>query len=117
MTINSYQDLIVWQKAFRLAIQVYKVTQNMPKEEIYGLTSQMRRSAVSIPSNIAEGYSRHSSAAYKQFLSYSLGSKSELETQLLICKEIGYLNKEDIVTLLDLLNEIGKMINSLIQKV
>ena len=116
MSIQSYKDLVVWQKSFKVATQIYKITQKMPKEEIYGLTSQMRRAAVSIPSNIAEGYSRHSVGAYRQFLLISLGSKSELETQLLLCKEIGYLHEKDINLVFSLLNEVGKMLNSIIKK-
>ena len=95
MAINSYRDLNVWQRGMDLAEQVYRITKKLPNAEIYGLISQMRRAVVSIPSNIAEGYARKSSNAYRHFLLIALGSNSELETQLILCKRIGYLTDED----------------------
>lgn len=112
--MNSYKDLIVWQKAIDLSVNIYKVTENFPKEELYGLTSQIRRCCVSIPSNIAEGQRRGHKAEYIQFLRISYGSGAELETQLLIALKIGYLNKKDFESLNDLLEEIMKMLNRLI---
>lgn len=82
MTINSYKDLIVWQKSFELCLLIYRITKEFPKEELYGIVSQMRRAALSIPSNIAEGFSRHRKLEYIQFLHISFGSAAELETQL-----------------------------------
>ena len=97
MSIQSYKDLIVWQKSMTAAKMTYEITNKLPKCEIYGLINQMRRAAVSIPSNIAEGFSRHASKSYRNFLLIAYGSKSELETQLLLCVEIGYLIVVDII--------------------
>ncbi|MGB7188726.1 MAG: four helix bundle protein [Acidobacteriaceae bacterium] len=87
---NSYRDLIAWQRAVDLSVQIYKVTADFPREEIYGLSSQMRRAAVSIASNIAEGYGRASRREYRQFLSIAHGSTLELQTQLAIAKRLGF---------------------------
>lgn len=114
---KTYKELIVWQKSYRLSLQVYELTQKFPKEEIYGLTSQIRRAAVSIPSNIAEGYCRQSKKEYIQFLKISFGSGAEVETQLLIAKDLHYLSEFEFVKTNDLLIEIMKMLNSLIAKV
>lgn len=114
--IQDYRDLVVWQKAMEVAKQVYLLVKGLPKEEIYALSDQMRRAAVSIPSNIAEGNARNSAKEYAQFLSIARGSKAELETQLLLCKEIGYLTQTEIQPLLVLLKEIGKMISVMIRK-
>lgn len=116
MPLRSYQDLTVWQKAFQLALEVYKVTKKFPYEELYGLTSQMRRAAFAIPSNIAEGYARQHLGEYLQFLKIAFASGAELETQLLIAKEIDLIPKEDFNKLNDLLTEVMKMLNSLIEK-
>ena len=117
MSVESYKELIVWQKAMDLTAGVYKLTQKLPKEELYGLSNQMRRAAVSIPSNIAEGQSRNSSKEFCQFLSIARGSKSELETQLQLCVKIGYLGDSDITSLMELLEEISKMLVALIKTV
>jgi four helix bundle protein len=109
----TYKNLIVWQKAMTLAKQVYELTRKLPREEIYGLTSQMRRAAVSIPSNIAEGQARQSPKEFAHFIKIAQGSKAELETQLLLCVEIGYLKDTDISDLLALLQEVGKMMTVL----
>lgn len=94
----SHQKLDAWQKAMKLVVEIYNHTKEMPKEELYGLTNQIRRSAVSIPSNIAEGCARQSDKETIQFLYISIGSISEVETQLLIAKELGYLkNIENIL--------------------
>ena len=114
--IQDYRDLVVWQKAMEVAKQVYLLVKGLPKEEIYALSDQMRIAAVSIPSNIAEGNARNSAKEYAQFLSIARGSKAELETQLLLCKEIGYLTQTEIQPLLVLLKEIGKMISVMIRK-
>ncbi len=114
--IRSYKDLVVWQKAFKLALDLYKVTKKFPREELYGLVSQMRRAAFSIPSNIAEGYARNSTGEYKQFLKIAYASGAELETQLLIARETKLLSPEDFENLNDLLTEVMKMLNSLIGK-
>jgi four helix bundle protein len=112
--LNSYKDLIVWQKSFDLVILVFKLTHKFPKAEIYGLVSQMRRSAVSIPSNIAEGYSRGHRQEYIQFLRTAFASGAELETQILLSKELEFLVTKDFIRVNDLLVEVQKMLNKLI---
>ncbi len=90
--MRSHKDLEAWKKSIELVTSIYEVTKSFPKEEIYGLTSQIRRCAVSVPSNIAEGAARHSIKEYLQFLYISLGSISELETQLIISQNLGFIN-------------------------
>ena len=114
--MKNHKDLIVWQKSMILVKELYRITRFFPKEEIYGITSQMRRAAVSIPSNIAEGYGRGHYKECVQFLYIALGSASELETQLLICKDVAYICEEDFNLLNDLNIEIVKMLSSLINK-
>ena len=114
--VKSYKDLIVWKKSLKLAVDVYQVTKKFPREELYGLVSQMRRAAFSIPSNIAEGYARYSTAEYKRFLKISFASGAELETQLLIAKETKLINSEDFERVDKLLTEVMKMLNALIGK-
>jgi four helix bundle protein len=116
MENSSYKGLLVWQKAMDVTALIYKLVKKLPKEELYSLGDQMRRAAVSIPSNIAEGQDRHSKKEFIQFLHMSRGSKAELETQLLICVRVGYLNENDILEVENLLAEIGKMITSLINR-
>ncbi len=113
MTINSYRDLVVWRKAMDAAEMIYQVTKQFPKAEIYGLTNQIRRAAVSIPSNIAEGQERKSTPDFKRFLLIAQGSRAEVETQLLLAKRLGYLTQEQLTPILNLLEEISKMTNSL----
>ncbi|MBC8265779.1 MAG: four helix bundle protein [Flavobacteriales bacterium] len=113
--IKSYKDLLVWQKGLNLVSEIYVLTKSFPSEEKFGLTSQMRRSAVSVPSNIAEGWGRGTSAQYSNFLKIARGSLLELETQLLISEKLNYTKiKENIFTMID---EESKMLNSLIRKV
>ncbi|MBQ9486995.1 MAG: four helix bundle protein [Selenomonadaceae bacterium] len=100
----------------KLAVEVYGLTSKLPKEELYGLTNQLRRAAVSIPSNIAEGNGRGSSKEYLRFLYIARGSKSEVETQLLLCVELNYLHSDDIENAMLLCTEISKMLNKLILK-
>ncbi len=114
--MSSYKDLIVWQKCVDLSVQIYKVTQAFPKIEIYGLTSQIRRCVISIPSNIAEGQKRGTKNDYIHFLRIAYGSGAELETQLLISYKIGYIGKELYDTLNRDLIEIMKMLNVLIKR-
>lgn len=113
--MQSYRDLIVWQKSFKLCLDIYRITKNFPKSEIYGLTSQIRRAAVAIPSNIAEGYSRRSKLEYLQFLSIAFASGAELETQILIAKECHFLNEVDFDMVNSLLSEVMKMLNTMIK--
>ena len=93
--IKSYKNLIVWQKAFELSLLIYKITKGFPKEELYALTSQVRRAVISIPSNIAEGYCRQRKLEYIQFLQIAFASGAELETQLLIAKNLNYISAVD----------------------
>ncbi|WP_461246796.1 four helix bundle protein [Treponema sp. R6D11] len=116
MSIQNYQELIVWQKSMEIAELVYQTTKKLPKDELYSLTNQMRRAAVSIPSNIAEGQARHSTKEFIHFLRIAQGSKAELETQLLLCLKIGYLTDSDTEGIMNLLQEIGKMLTALISK-
>jgi len=116
METLNYQELLVWQKAMKLTAIIYKLVKKLPKEELYCLSDQMRRSVVSIPSNIAEGRNRNTKKELIHFLGISRGSKSELETQLLVCVEVGYLEEVEILEAMDLLTEIGKMLNAFIKK-
>ena len=113
MGVKAYTELIVWQKAMLVAEQVYKLVRLLPLEEKYALSDQMRRCAVSIPSNIAEGQERSSSADFVRFIAIAQGSRAELETQLILCERIGYLKKEDIEDVQVLLKEMGRMLNSI----
>jgi len=115
--IKSYRDLIVWQKSIYLVRNVYISTQKFPKEELYGLTNQMRRCAVSIPSNIAEGYGRNSTGDYKRFLQIAVGSLYELQTQIEISFQLKYLDENNLNSIISLCTEIDKILYSLIQKI
>ncbi|HLB61025.1 MAG TPA: four helix bundle protein [Patescibacteria group bacterium] len=112
--MKSYKELIVWQKSFQLVILVYKLTSKFPREEIYGLTSQVRRASVAIPSNIAEGFARKYRKEYIQFLSVAYGSGAELETQLLLSKELKYMSEEEYSKIILLLGEVMKMLNKML---
>lgn len=114
--ITSYKDLTVWQKSIQVVKTVYKATEKFPQKEMYNLTSQIRRSSVSIPSNIAEGFSRRNVGEYRQFLYIAFGSGAELETQLLIAKELRYLHTEDYSQIQSLLTEVMKMLNTMLTK-
>ena len=114
--MDSYQDLIVWQKSMQLVKEVYILVKTLPKEEQFALSDQMRRAVVSIPSNIAEGYGRNSTNDYIRFLNIARGSKYELDTQIQICVMLNYISKEKAATALELSEEIGRMINALIKK-
>ena len=116
MKLQSYKDFKVWKKSMDLAVEVYKLLKYLPKEETYGLASQMRRSVTSIPSNIAEGQGRNTTREFIQFLAIARGSQCEIETQLLLCIKLEYLEQEDTINALGLCEEIGKMLNSLIRK-
>ena len=111
--IKSYKELIVWQKSIRLVKEVFILTDSFPKSELYGLTSQMRRAAISIPSNIAEGYGRKSPKEYAQFYSISYGSVLELETQLIIAQELQFTDPKKFDTVEALLEEVARMLNSM----
>ncbi len=113
--IRSYKNLVVWQKSFKLVIAVYDLTKEFPKSEIYGLTSQMRRSSVSIPSNIAEGQRRGSRKDFRHFLFNAFGSGAELETQLEIAKQLSFAKDTDFSYAEGLLDEVMRMLNVLIK--
>jgi len=115
--MRNYRDLVVWQKSMVLVTKVYSITRLLPKEELYGLVSQIRRSAVSIPSNIAEGYGRYSTNDYIRFLQIAIGSLYELQTQLEICLNLGYLSKDTFEKIYEQSREIERMLSSLIKKV
>lgn len=110
--IHSHRDLEVWKRAMDLAVEVYQTTNKFPKEEVYGLSMQARRSAVSIPSNIAEGAARNSSKEFVQYVHVSLGSLAELETQLLLARRIGFLTANKP---LDLVDQIRRMLVGLLR--
>ena len=114
--IKSFRDLIIWQRGINLVKDVYKETRNFPKEELYGLTNQIRRSAISIPSNISEGHIRQHRAEFRQFLNIALGSLAELETQIIIARELNYLSIEKSENLIDQMSSLGKMMRGLMKK-
>jgi four helix bundle protein len=114
--VESYRDLKVWQRAIQMTLAIYRLTTDFPKEEMFGLTSQICRAGVSVASNIAEGYGRGSKGEYKQFLAMARGSNLEVQTQLFIATELGYGNGVQLKTTDDLSNEVSKMLNSLLAK-
>lgn len=114
--LTSYKELVVWQKAVKLVKEVYILTSKFPGSEVYGLTSQIRRAAVSIPSNIAEGYGRKSSREYSQFCSIAYGSALELETQIIIAKDLKLAKTEEYNNVDKLLEEVSKMLNTMTSK-
>ncbi len=112
--VKSYQDLVAWQKAIGLVTDIYRLTKDFPNEEVFGITSQLQRAAVSIPSNIAEGQGRSSKGEFQHFLGQARGSLAELETQIIIAQNLGYLMENDANYLLSLASEVGRIINGLI---
>ena len=114
--VKGHKDLIIWQKSMDLVEITYKLTEALPFKEQFGLTSQIRRSAVSVPSNIAEGYGRQSTGNYIQFLSIARGSLLELETQIELCVRLNYFQQSESEDIRSRISEIGKMISSLILK-
>lgn len=116
MGIKNYNELLVWQKSIDLVEEIYKLLKYLPSEENYALSNQMRRAVISIPSNIAEGQQRKSTKEFINFLSFARGSKAELQTQCYICVRLNYLDKEQIKPAMNMMAEIGKMLNSLIDK-
>src|SRR3954470_19154095 len=110
---QSYKDLVVWQKAIAVVKSVYSLTQNFPAEERYGLVSQMRRAAVSIPSNVAEGQARHTTGEFIQFISHAEGSTAELDTQLILSIELNFCSQTDAESAFGLISELRKMLNVL----
>jgi len=115
-TVRDYKELVAYQKSYELVLLVYRLTETFPKEEIYGLTSQIRRAAVSIPSNIAEGFMR-GAKEYGQFLKIALGSAAELETQVSICKDLGYCEVREFEKIRLLIKEVLRLLTSYIKRV
>ena len=113
MAVRHFTDLIVWQKAMDLAEEVYRLSRAFPKEELYGLTSQLRRAVVSVPSNIAEGQARQGTAEFLNFLSIAQGSLAEVDTQLLLAQRFQYLTPVTTVKAAGLIVEVSKMLASL----
>jgi four helix bundle protein len=111
--VTHYKDLLVWQKAMALAKEVYRMTASFPGDERFGLTSQMRRSAVSVPSNIAEGQARQGTREFLQFISHASGSLAELETQILLSVDVSYARKTDADAVLRKIEELQKMLAGL----
>jgi four helix bundle protein len=115
--VRTYRDLLVWQKSIDLVTKIYQATKAFPKEENYGLVLQIRRCAVSVPSNIAEGYGRNSTNDYLRFLQIALGSLFEIQTQAQIALNLGYLDKDDFKEVYDSSREIERMLSSLSRKI
>ncbi|TPN57125.1 MULTISPECIES: four helix bundle protein [unclassified Mesorhizobium] len=113
--MNSYRDLIIWKAALGLAVNCYSATKGFPSSEVYGMTSQIRRSAASIAANIAEGHGRESTGAFIQFLRVAQGSLKELETHIILCGEVGLMVEAGVANLLGQADEIGKMLRSMIR--
>ncbi|MEN2486978.1 four helix bundle protein [Flavobacterium sp. B11] len=115
--MSNFRTLLVWQKSMTLITKIYSLTNKFPKEEVFGLTSQIKRSSISIPSNIAEGYGRESNKELLRFLSISIGSLFEMQTQLEIAKNISYLKEDDFNNLYEDTREIERMLVSFIKKI
>lgn len=115
--MRNFRNLKIWEKSHNLTLTIYKFTSSFPKEELYGLTSQMRRSSSSIPSNIAEGCGRNSQPQFARFLNIAFGSASELEYQLILSKDLGFIDEEAFDSLLDKVTEIKRMLTSLLKQV
>jgi len=114
---QSYQDLIAWRKAMELVTEIYRATKGFPRDELYGLTNQLRRAAVSVPSNIAEGQAHFSQKEFRHFLSHARGSLVEIETQVIIAQNLGYLHENDSRVLLTRAGELGRILNGLIASI
>jgi four helix bundle protein len=115
--VQSFRDLSVWQRGLQLSVATYRLTKDFPREEVYGLSSQLRRAAVSIPSNIAEGHGRLSNGEYRQFLGIARGSNFELQTQLEIVRALGFGEPRLINEAESLSHEVGKMIYALLESI
>lgn len=114
--IKSFTDLYAWQEGHKLTLSIYEITKNFPKEEMFGLTTQLRRAAVSFTSNIAEGFTRHSYKEKVQFYTISFGSLTEIQNQLLIAKDVGYINQDKFNSLAEQTITVSKIISGLIKK-
>jgi four helix bundle protein len=116
-TFKSYRDLEVWQRSMQLAKRIYQITQKFPSDERFGLTNQLRRASVSVPSNLAEGHARFGSGEFSRFISISMGSVAEIETQILLSTDLGYLTGELSREILEDLETIGKMLRGLAKSI
>lgn len=114
MPVASYRDLVLWQKSVALVTSLYRVTQGFPKEEIYGLTNQIRRAAVSIPANVAEGQGRLTTGEFKQFLGHARGSRFELESHVSIAKNLKYVSDKEAETIIEHIHELARLVNGLL---
>jgi four helix bundle protein len=114
MKVKSYRELIAWQKAMDLVVLVYRATAQFPREEVYGLTAQVRKASVSVPSNIAEGQGRFTTNEFLHFLSVATGSRNEAETQILIAERLGYLDNHQCEQILSLSAEVGRVVSGLV---
>ena len=115
--IKSYKDLLIWQKGIQLVKEIYLICKDLPKDEVFGLQSQMKRAAISIPSNIAEGYVRNYTQNYIQFIKIARGSLLELETQIIITKELDFINEDKFDEIINLITEENKMLNAFIKSI
>ncbi len=115
MTVHGFKDLDVWKKSMALVTRIYLLTKSLPKDEMYGLTSQMRRAAVSIPSNIAEGRGKRSTKDFLRYLNIAYGSSAELETQMLIAENLGYIDAKNAQPIQDQIAEVNRMLNGMMQ--
>ena len=116
MRVQSFRDLIVWQRAIELSLAIYALTKSFPKDELFGLTSQLRRAGVSIPSNIAEGQSRATTGEFKQFLAIARGSNAEVQTQLVLVRHLGFAPEEPVQRCEALSLEVARLLNGLLAK-
>ena len=114
--IESFKDLKIWQLGMDIVADIYEMTKKFPREELYGLTSQVRRAAVSIPANIAEGFRRYHPKEHKQFLSIAMGSAAELETELLLTERLKFISENDLKTLSSKLESLGWMLTAIMRK-
>lgn len=115
--IKSYKDLLVWQKGIEIVKEIYLICKDLPKDEVFGLQSQMKRAAISIPSNIAEGYGRNYTQNYIQFIKIARGSLLELETQIIISKELDMISEDKFDKIINLITEENKMLNAFIKSI
>jgi four helix bundle protein len=112
--VKSFHDLVAWQKAMELVTEIYKLSQKFPKEELFGLTSQIRRAAVSIPSNIAEGRGKSSPGEFQQFLYHAKGSLAEVETQVIIATNLEYVDLSEVSHIMELIHRVGRLLSGLL---
>ena len=113
MAIHSYRDLKIWQAGVELVTRVYKLTEKFPRSESFGLASQIQRAAVSVPSNIAEGHARGSGKEFRRYILIGLGSLAEMETQMVIAENIGYVNRDEARPIFEAADQLGKMLRNL----